>query len=63
MSINVAQYSTKKISNTLIDDITSAIKSVQNFGSVELYVQDGAVTQITTRTIKKTAAAKNNRKN
>ena len=39
-------------------DISQAIRSVQNFGSVELYVQDGMVTQITTRTIKKTAAPK-----
>ncbi len=48
------EYSTKTISNTLLDDISSAIQSVQNYGSVELYVQDGIVTQITTRTIKKT---------
>lgn len=48
------EYSTKTISETLLDDISSAIKSVQNYGSIELYVQDGIVTQITTRTIKKT---------
>ncbi len=52
------EYSTRKISNTLMRDISQAIRSVQNFGSVELYVQDGMVTQITTRTIKKTAAPK-----
>lgn len=52
------EYSTKKISDILIRDITSAIKSVQDFGSVELYVQEGCVTQITTRTIKRTAGSK-----
>lgn len=54
MSIVPPDYSTKKISETLLRDIASAVKSVQNYGSVELYVQDGVVTQITTRTIKKT---------
>ena len=54
MSIATPEYSTKTISDTLLRDISQAIKSVQNFGSVELYVQDGVVTQITTRTIKKT---------
>lgn len=50
----VTEYSTKKISPTLLQDIARAIKSVENFGSVELYVQEGIVTQITTRTIKRT---------
>lgn len=47
-------YSTNKISETLIQDITKALKSVDSYGSVEIYVQDAKVTQITTRTIKKT---------
>lgn len=48
------EYSTKRISSQLIEEITSALKSV-NFGSIEIYVSDNNVTQITTRTIKKTA--------
>jgi hypothetical protein len=47
-------YSTKKISHTLVDEITSALKKVDAYGSVEIYVQNSAVTQITTRSIKKT---------
>ncbi len=47
-------YSTQKISNTLVFEIKSALKSVKSFGSVEIYVQDGSVTQITIRNIKKT---------
>lgn len=48
------EYSTKRMSDTLMKDISKAVQSVQDFGSVELYVQGGVVTQITTRTIKKT---------
>lgn len=44
--------STKK--NGLISEIYNALKSV-NFGSVEIFVQDKIVTQITVRNIKKTS--------
>lgn len=54
MTLIHPEYSTKKISDVLIKDIANAIKSVSEYGSVELYVQGGVVTQITTRTIKKT---------
>lgn len=47
-------YSTKRISPTLLDEIRTALKSIQSFGSVEIYVQDSTVTQISVRTIKKT---------
>lgn len=47
-------YSTKRITKELTDEINSALKSVDAYGSVEIYVQDNKVTQITTRTIKKT---------
>lgn len=50
-------YSTKKISHTLLDEITSALKKVDAYGSVEIYIQNSAVTQITTRSIKKTDRA------
>lgn len=53
------EYSTKRVSSQLIEEITSALKSV-NFGSIEIYVTDNNVTQITTRTIKKTAISTGN---
>ena len=46
--------STKKISTSLIKEITSALESVKSYGSVEVYIQNGVVTQITVRNIKKT---------
>jgi len=47
-------FSTKRISSDLIKEIKVALKSVQAYGSVEIYVQNGVVTQITVRNIKKT---------
>jgi len=47
-------YSTKKISHTLIGEIKNALQSVSSYGSIEVYVQNGIVTQITIRNIKKT---------
>jgi hypothetical protein len=47
-------YSTSRISPKLINEISSALKNVDAYGSVEIYVQNAEVTQITTRTIKKT---------
>jgi hypothetical protein len=52
--MNNATYSTKRISKKLITDITQALKTVEGFGSVELFIQDSNVTQITVRNIKKT---------
>ena len=50
----VPDYSTKKVSKTLIVEIKKALKGVEAYGSVEVYIQDGVVTQITVRNIKKT---------
>lgn len=47
-------YSTSSISETLVDEIRQALKHVSPYGSVEIYVQDSVVTQITVRNIKKT---------
>ena len=47
-------YSTKRISRELVKEIKTSLKSVKSFGSVEIYVQKGIVTQITVRNIKKT---------
>lgn len=51
-------YSTKNITKTLIGEVKNAIQSVNSYGSVEIYVQDGVVTQITVRNIKKTSRVK-----
>lgn len=51
-------YSTHSISETLLSEITEAIKNVSPYGSVEIYVQDNVVTQITVRNIKKTTQKK-----
>jgi hypothetical protein len=47
-------YSTKNISNKLIDEIMHALKNIKGFGSVEIIVQDYKVVQMTERNIKKT---------
>ncbi len=46
-------YSTNNISQKLIEEIKEALHDL-DYGSVEIYVQDGEVTQITKRHIKKT---------
>lgn len=48
------EYSTSKISETLLIEIKKALKSVKSYGSIEIYVQEGNVTQITVRNIRKT---------
>lgn len=47
-------FSTKRITNDLLEEIKQALKNVRGWGSVEIYVQNGKVTQITERSIKKT---------
>jgi hypothetical protein len=49
------EYSVKRISETLLLEVKKALKDVNNYGSVEIFVQDGVVTQITVRNIKKTS--------
>jgi len=51
----MVDYSTKKIGKNLLDELKNAIKNVRGWGSVEIYVQDFKVTQITERNIKKTS--------
>lgn len=45
-------YSTKSISSELLTAIAEAIEG-KSYGSVEIYIQDSKVTQITERVIKK----------
>lgn len=47
-------YSIKNFSRILVRDIKKAIKDIKSHGSVEIFVQEGEVTQITTRNIHKT---------
>lgn len=55
-------YSVKKISNVLIREIKDALESVKAYGSVEIYVHNSMVTQITVRNIKKTSKQAGNTK-
>lgn len=48
-------YSTKQISDTLLKEVIDALKNIRGWGSVEIYVQDYKVVQITERNIKKTS--------
>lgn len=48
-------YSIKEISPKLMEDVREALSSVPSFGSVEIYIQNGFVTQISVRHIKKTS--------
>jgi len=50
----MADYSIKRVSSALLDEIKQALKDVKGWGSVEIYIQNYQVTQITSRNIKKT---------
>lgn len=47
------KYSTKTISSHLLGELEDSLKSVQGWGSVEIFIQDYNVTQITEKNIKK----------
>lgn len=51
----MVDYSTKKVTQNLIEEIKQALKSVKGWGSLEIIVQDNKVTQMTVRNIKKTS--------
>lgn len=51
---NTYEPSTKRVSSQLVDEIIKALNTVAGYGSIEIYVQDHHVTQITVRNIKKT---------
>lgn len=50
----VADNNRKPLSDSLMTEIVTAVSAIGSYGSVEIYIQDGMVTQITSRTIKKT---------
>ena len=47
-------HSTKMIDDKLLEDITEALKNIRGWGSIEVFVQNYKVVQITERNIKKT---------
>lgn len=49
-----ADYTVKKVSKTLVDDIKQSLREVDGWGSVEIFIQDHEVNQITVRKIRKT---------
>ena len=51
----MVDYSSRKVSKALIDQIKEALKKVKGgYGSIELVIQNHCVTQISTREITKT---------
>ncbi len=52
--MKMVMYSTKKVTKTLLTEIKDAMKQVDKYGSVEIFIQNNIVTQITTRNIRKT---------
>lgn len=51
----MSDYSTKApISDKLVKEVTSAVKNVRGWGSVEIHIQNYEVIQITERNIRKT---------
>ncbi len=51
--VNV-EAAVKTLPDDLVEEISRAVQSVGGYGSIEIYVQDYSVTQITVRNIKKT---------
>ena len=45
----------QKTNSDLFSELNQALKEIGGWGSVEIYVQNGKVTQITKRAIKKTS--------
>jgi hypothetical protein len=58
----MAGYSTKKINEKLVLEVVEALKNIRGWGSVEIYVQDYEVVQITERNIRKTKSEQANAK-
>ena len=49
-------HSTKQVNDELLKEVIAALKNIRGWGSVEIYVQDFKVVQITERNIKKTTS-------
>ncbi len=57
--MNDDAYSTQNVSPYLLEELKRQLESISGYGSLEIYVQDGQVTQISTRHIRKTKVIKN----
>lgn len=51
---NKTDLSTKNPSRSLLSEIQRSLKNIKGYGSIEIYIQDYKVVQITERVIKKT---------
>ncbi len=47
------KYSTKNISDGLLKELSESIKKIDGWGSIEVFIQNHCVTQITEKNIKK----------
>ena len=54
LSKRMSDYNTKDVSEKLVKEMVSAVKSVRGWGSVEIHIQNHEVIQITERNIRKT---------
>lgn len=52
----ITKHSPLTVSSQLIKELVQSIRQVDGYGSVEIYIQNHIVTQITVRNIKKTTA-------
>jgi len=50
----MVKKSSSKINHRLVKEVNQALRELGDWGSVEIFVQNGKVTQITKRAIKKT---------
>ena len=48
-----SSYSTKNISQQLVEELVQSIRNIKGWGSIEIFIQDYNVTQITEKNIKK----------
>lgn len=54
MGFKMLRKTSPKLDTQLLKDLSLALRGLGGWGSVEVYVQNGKVTQITQRAIKKT---------
>ena len=54
MGFKMVKKTSSKINHHLLEEVDQALKELDGWGSVEIFVQNGKVTQITKRAIKKT---------
>ena len=57
--MNDDTYSTQNVSPYLLEELKRQLESISDYGSLEIYVQDGQVTQISTKHIRKTQTVTN----